>query len=194
MAEPKSLSDPRSLKAIAHPVRSRLLYELYARGRARAVDLAAAIDVPGNSVSFHLRELARYGLIEQAPEVSADGRDRWWRPASEEGVRWNIREFDESGKATARVWGEHATARVHRLVDRMFEAVLGEEDHGVFLNQNDMPMFLTRDEAARMTEELVDLLGRWTRHGWERQQAGDLEGRRAYITLTYTAPQEFLDD
>ncbi len=193
MPEPRRMADPRSLKAIAHPLRNRLLHELYARGLARAADLAAALDVPANSVSFHLRELARYGLIEEATDASTDGRDRWWRPVSEEGARWDMEGFDEAGKEVAAVWARHAAVRWHHLVDRMTQALSEPPDPGVYLDQSNVPMFLTKEEAGRMTQELLELLGRWTRHGWERQAAGDSEGRRTYVTVVQTAPQEFLD-
>src|SRR6478736_3986815 len=79
MVEPQPLSDPRVLRAIAHPVRTRVLDELQASGPARAADIARELGIPANQASFHLRQLAKYGLVEEAPEEARDKRDRVWR-------------------------------------------------------------------------------------------------------------------
>lgn len=69
------------LKAYTHPLRRRIAQAIAAREYARAADLAADLDVPANSVSFHLRVLADAGLIEEAPERARDRRDRVWKAA-----------------------------------------------------------------------------------------------------------------
>lgn len=68
------------LKAMANPLRRRLVRALSVAGSGRAADLAQSLDVPANKLSFHLRTLAQAGLIEEAPELARDGRDRVWRP------------------------------------------------------------------------------------------------------------------
>ncbi|WP_232847923.1 ArsR/SmtB family transcription factor [Occultella kanbiaonis] len=66
------------LKALAHPLRRRITKVLTQREFARAADVAADLDEPANSVSFHLRVLADAGLIVEAPERARDRRDRVW--------------------------------------------------------------------------------------------------------------------
>ncbi|MCR2814903.1 winged helix-turn-helix domain-containing protein [Microbacterium jiangjiandongii] len=66
------------LKAMSHPLRRRIMKVLAARDHARAADIAADLDVPANSVSFHLRSLADAGLVVEAPEQARDRRDRVW--------------------------------------------------------------------------------------------------------------------
>lgn len=68
------------LKAMAHPVRRQLLAALGRTGSGRAADLATVLGEPANGLSFHLRVLAEAGLIEEAPELARDKRDRVWRP------------------------------------------------------------------------------------------------------------------
>ena len=75
------------MKAYAHPLRRRIAKAIAAREYARAADLSADLDVPANSISFHLRVLADAGLIEAAPERARDKRDRVWKPT--EGA-WNV--------------------------------------------------------------------------------------------------------
>ena len=70
------IHDPQVLRAISHPVRNRILDELGAQGSLRAADIARVLDIPANQASFHLRQLAKYGLVEEDPEAARDKRDR----------------------------------------------------------------------------------------------------------------------
>ena len=83
MLETFHVQDPAALRAIAHPLRQRILMELAVLGHARAADLARATGEPANSVSFHLRVLARAGMIVEAPEHARDRRDRVWKNVAE---------------------------------------------------------------------------------------------------------------
>lgn len=67
------------LKALAHPVRRRIISVMADDSHARATDLAQTLDLPVNQVSFHLRSLAKAGFIQEAPEHARDRRDRVWR-------------------------------------------------------------------------------------------------------------------
>ena len=58
MDDRNQLSDPRVLRAIAHPARTRILEEMSASGPVRAADVALALGSPANQASFHLRQLA----------------------------------------------------------------------------------------------------------------------------------------
>lgn len=66
---------------MSHPLRLEIMERVGRRGTARAADIAADLGVPANSVSYHLRILARGGVIEEAPEAARDRRDRVWRLA-----------------------------------------------------------------------------------------------------------------
>lgn len=82
---PRSVSrvvpDPTALKALAHPVRLRMLGMLRVDGPATATQLAARLGLNSGATSYHLRQLAQYGFIEDAPGPSR--RDRWWRASHE---------------------------------------------------------------------------------------------------------------
>lgn len=68
------------LKALANPLRREVWNQVTRMRFVRAVDLAATLDLPANTLSFHLRTLAKAGLIEEAPERARDKRDRVWKP------------------------------------------------------------------------------------------------------------------
>jgi DNA-binding transcriptional ArsR family regulator len=95
----RQVTDVRALRALANPIRYRLLGHLMALGAQTASQCADAVGASPSNCSYHLRELARYGLVERAPAVSgADGRDRPWRPAAS-GLRYG-RADDEGGTPT----------------------------------------------------------------------------------------------
>ncbi|MFF3211356.1 ArsR/SmtB family transcription factor [Streptomyces sp. NPDC002886] len=74
--------DANSLRGLAHPLRIRLLGDLRLHGPATASQLAERLGESSGATSYHLRQLAAYGFVEDAPE-HGKGRERWWRPAQD---------------------------------------------------------------------------------------------------------------
>ncbi|MFC9131278.1 ArsR/SmtB family transcription factor [Streptomyces sp. NPDC057099] len=79
--------DPRSLRGLAHPLRMQLLDALRFGGPATASQLADKLGESSGATSYHLRQLAEYGFVEDDPE-RGKGRERWWR-AVYRGLRFN---------------------------------------------------------------------------------------------------------
>ena len=67
--------DTRQLRVLAHPLRSRLVGALRFHGPATATQLAARLGTNSGATSYHLRQLAEVGLVEDDAERSS-GRDR----------------------------------------------------------------------------------------------------------------------
>jgi predicted ArsR family transcriptional regulator len=65
---------------LAHPVRAALVELLHARPTLTSADAARALGGNTGLYSFHLRMLARYGLVEEAP--GRHGRARPWQLAT----------------------------------------------------------------------------------------------------------------
>ncbi|AXE78170.1 winged helix-turn-helix domain-containing protein [Streptomyces atratus] len=72
--------DARTLRGLAHPLRLRLLAALREYGPATASGLADRLGESSGATSYHLRQLAAYGFVEDDPE-RGKGRERWWRAA-----------------------------------------------------------------------------------------------------------------
>ena len=70
--------DAKGLRALAHPLRVRMLSSLRNDGPATATQLAARLGESSGTTSWHLRLLAENGFIEEDPERGTK-RDRWWR-------------------------------------------------------------------------------------------------------------------
>jgi hypothetical protein len=71
------LTDPRALRAYAHPTRMALIALLRQEGPQTATRAAGATGESVASCSFHLRQMAKYGLVEQAG--GGHGREKPWR-------------------------------------------------------------------------------------------------------------------
>lgn len=185
----KDLTDLTELRALAHPLRMSLLIEVTARGEATVTELAAAVEEPVNKVSFHLRQLAKYGFIEEAPERARDKRDRWWRPAYEAGVNWD-RLLATPGSAPA------VRAHINKGLDESLETIrtyfsqavsrLPEWRRGDF--SHDWYLRMTPDEAAEFDQDYLALSARWRDRIQERIDAGDTGSRHNIAILIFGFP------
>jgi len=83
----KQITDPQALRALAHPIRLTLLELLTVDGPASGRELADRTGESTASISYHVGQLAKWGLVEPAPEL-ARGRERPWR-ATSRGITWS---------------------------------------------------------------------------------------------------------
>ncbi len=74
--------DATALKALTHPLRLRMLGLLRIEGPATASGLAARLGLNSGATSYHLRQLAQHGFIEEDAGRGSQ-RDRWWRARHE---------------------------------------------------------------------------------------------------------------
>ncbi|MEU4677524.1 metalloregulator ArsR/SmtB family transcription factor [Micromonospora sp. NPDC023737] len=76
------ISDPQVMRALAHPARLAIMEHLSAlQEGATATESAEVAGLSPSATSYHLRELAKAGLIEPAPS-RGDARERIWRTVS----------------------------------------------------------------------------------------------------------------
>jgi DNA-binding transcriptional ArsR family regulator len=105
--ELRTISDARTLRALAHPVRVALLEALILGGPMTATQVGEQIGESPTTCSFHLRQLAKYGFVEEAG--GGKGRARPWRITS---IGFNIAVPDDqpeaelAGAAVARMFRE----------------------------------------------------------------------------------------
>ena len=180
--EPRPMSDPRVLRAIAHPTRGRILDELEASGPMRAADVGEALAIPANQASFHLRQLAKYGVILPAPEAARDKRDRVWKLPDERGFRLDVQEIRTrpGGKAAVSVFQKTKAAWAHRLVDEVFSFRKRKDS---FTAITDQATKLTKDEAAELMGEIDAVLEKW-----RDRTRGRSRDRRTYVFYSMLLP------
>jgi predicted ArsR family transcriptional regulator len=182
--ERPELHDPRVLRAIAHPVRNRILTEFDAHGPLRAADVAQLLGIPANQASFHLRQLAKFGLVEEDPSAGRDKRDRVWRLTEAGGFDVSLGEIEKTpgGKAASAVFRRTMAARAHQVVE---EAYGDDRTPGIHRAVTEQAVRLTKAEARRLTEELVDVVDAWRAR--TQQDDGD-DGRRTYHVFQIVQP------
>ncbi|MBF4161184.1 ArsR/SmtB family transcription factor [Nocardioides acrostichi] len=95
---PRDFINPTAtqLKALSHPVRLRMLSTLRREGSATATTLAQALGLNTGATSYHLRQLATHGWIED-DEGRGNGRERWWR-ATAASTRTDLHEPDSDAR------------------------------------------------------------------------------------------------
>jgi len=72
------LSDPRAIRALAHPARLAIIEALFSGDELTATECAALTGLSPSATSYHLKALERWGIVE-AGQPRADGRDRPWK-------------------------------------------------------------------------------------------------------------------
>ena len=71
------IDDPIAIRALAHPLRHDLMSIIGRLGRATTADAARELGISHGLASHHLRQLAKYGFVEQVE--GKDHRERPWR-------------------------------------------------------------------------------------------------------------------
>ncbi|GAA2518281.1 helix-turn-helix domain-containing protein [Streptomyces longisporus] len=152
--------DARSLRGLAHPLRMRLLSALRRGGPATASQLAAKLGESSGATSYHLRQLAAHGFVEDVPE-HGKGRERWWK-AVHMGVRFDetlLKDRDPEVRGAADLF-LHEVANQHTAD---LATWLGtREDWSEAWNRasdmSDWTLSLTPQLAAELVEKMHDLL------------------------------------
>lgn len=143
------------LRALAHPLRSRLLGALRFHGPATSTALAARLGTNSGATSYHLRQLARVGLVEDDQERSS-GRDRWWRSAHDI-TMWRSDEFDaDADDRAAEDWllRHHARVMSGWLDDWLSARHEWSTEWRAAADQSDYHLDLTPDALGVLMDEL----------------------------------------
>jgi DNA-binding transcriptional ArsR family regulator len=177
--------DPRSLRALAHPLRLRLLGMLRTDGPATASQLAVRTGQSSGATSYHLRQLAAYGFVLEEAE-RGNARDRWWRAAHRSTEFDLAPDADEESKAIGEEYLRVVAATYARRTDAGIAALptmnddLGEGwDRGFTLS--DMSLRLTRDEAKALIEEIDALARRFRSDDPERRHEAPRDAERVIL-------------
>lgn len=159
MTTPKpaiELTDPLALRAYAHPVRLALVGLLRREGPLTATQAAGLLNESVPTCSFHLRQLAKYGIVERAE--GADAREKPWR-ATALATRWGNAPGDPQTQAAE----DHLNAVVMR---RYYERALqwlqrrGNEppEWRAVTGPSDALLFLTAEELGELQQRMEHLV------------------------------------
>lgn len=181
------LSDPRALRAYAHPVRMALVGLLRTEGPLTATKAAELLGESSGTCSFHLRQLAKYGLVEEAG--GGTGREKPWQ-ATTMTTSWSSVTHDPEMAA--------ATSMLNTIVaERYFEQLAAWLERGQTESRQwqeaalfgDFFLYVTAEELTQIGLRVQDLLEEYR----ERQTQPDLrpDGARRVTFLKLAFPTEY---
>jgi DNA-binding transcriptional ArsR family regulator len=182
--QPREVRDVEELRALAHPMRQRILRRLAQAGPATSTTLARDLGENSGVMSYHLRLLAERDFVR---EVSGrgQGRERWWQVTPE--PFWIPRE-GLSVEARAEISGLQPTGLAEDLEGfgrfRAARGDMGEWGRGTWALQR-ARLTLTREEAARLIADEQELIGRYQR---EAEDAPDGARAVVFAFLVYPEP------
>jgi DNA-binding transcriptional ArsR family regulator len=154
--EPRRLTDATVMRALAHPTRIAL-HELIAReGELTATQAGERLGLTPANVSYHLRQLAKYGFIEEGSSVP--GRARPWRVRSA-GHAWDgIGADAETTAAASALTSVFLERDIGRLREWLAREPTADPDwrRAAFLAES--LLYLTQDELAEVGRMITELL------------------------------------
>ena len=161
---PLPLTDPRTMRGLAHPARLAILEHLALDGPATATECAAVTGLSPSACSYHLRALARYGFAEEDPASAADGRHRPWRAS----VTSLMIPDDPAQPTAARAAGRILVGSMQAHIDELRQRFARERESypadwqtAAGLTQD--YLHLTAAELESLRREVLGLLARYRR-------------------------------
>ncbi|HIV58101.1 MAG TPA: helix-turn-helix domain-containing protein [Candidatus Stackebrandtia faecavium] len=157
----REVTEPDALRALAHPLRMQLLDCLTEHGPATASELANKIDDTQANCSWHLRQLHKYGLIEEEP--GGTSRRRPWRLVPQT-LNLDVTNAGDESSAT----GMAATALSRVMLGRQLDALhqwhlrrgTEPEQWRNAAHQTTTWSWMTAEELHAFTTELNEVMDR----------------------------------
>jgi DNA-binding transcriptional ArsR family regulator len=165
------------LRALSHPTRLKMLMQLRLDGPATATQLAQHLKLNTGATSYHLRQLAEHGFIEEDAE-RGDARDRWWK-AAHESTRADL------DARTSEEEAESSEAYLHTVALMYTETLLQHADERRYLpapwrsasTTSDWHVRLTPERAEQLVRALMALIDEWN----EDEDAHDTPGTGDFV-------------
>ncbi len=154
--ELRELSDARTMRALAHPVRLALIDVLKLEGPLTATQAGERIGESPTTCSFHLRQLAKYGFVEEAGGGS--GRTRPWR-MTVSGTRFTTEQADPETRLAAgvleRMLRERNLERYRAWIETRTSYPEAWRENAL---TSQSVLWMTVEELAELNEELLAVL------------------------------------
>jgi DNA-binding transcriptional ArsR family regulator len=175
------VSDPQVMRALAHPARIEIVEYLNDTGAAvTATECAGMVGLSPSATSYHLRELAKYGLVEQAPS-RGDGRERLWQGAST-GLRIEADPDEPGGDAATAalvdMYLNRDVARAREWMSRLSSEPEEWRQASVLMGDR---LLVTAEELSALAVRVNELLEPYRMR--ERRDAPPVGARRVDMTF-----------
>jgi DNA-binding transcriptional ArsR family regulator len=183
-----TITDPKAMRALSHPVRLAILDLLRRDGPASATELAREIDASPSGISWHLRHLAGFGLVRDS-DPGPDRRYRRWEAVAR-GFRFEVPEDpnDVEGTSAARLLSQQMFLQAGETPARW----VAEVEPGLdpvwrrLAGLSNTRMVLSADELASIQAEIERVLAPYV-----TRKAADWppDGRRVRL-MRYVLPEQ----
>jgi DNA-binding transcriptional ArsR family regulator len=185
-----TISDPKVMRALAHPARFAILQYLSTDRAATATECAEVVGLTPSAMSYHLRALAKAGLIEEAPS-RGDGRERVWRGVAAgftvDGSRNADDEVSAAQREVIQAFMANNDAEVLRWLDRVRDEPLDWYDATIFRRAH---LTLTAAELKEVLASLDELLRPYLRATRPEPPAGARAVSMVYRAVPMNPPEE----
>jgi DNA-binding transcriptional ArsR family regulator len=183
-----TITDPQVMRALAHPARFAILQYLSTDRVATATECAEVVGLTPSAMSYHLRALAKAGLIEEAPS-RGDGRERVWRGIAAgftvDGSRKADDEVTAAQREVIQAFMASNDAEVLRWLDRIGDEPLDWYDASIFRRAN---LTLTAAELKDLLSSLDELLRPYLRATRPEPPAGARAVSMVYRAVPMNPP------
>ena len=184
------INDPATMRALAHPARLELLeYLSQSVEGATATQCAGVVDLSPSATSYHLRALAKVGLIQDAPG-RGDGRERVWQASHRHYSVGGDPDADPEEQAAETVLAEVYLARQNEKVRRFLHR--REEERGPWFDVStitDQTLAITAEELKELLAQVDRVVQPFLRLSRERPP-GDARDVSFQIRAVPLAPRE----
>ncbi len=161
---PVEITDPRALRALAHPARIAILQHLMLDGPATATECAEVAGLSPSACSYHLRALAKYGYVEEDRSEAVDGRHRPWRATIRAMSIGSDPELPSATRAAGRLLMESIQSYLdERRADYLDREAEYPPQWQRAAGYTQSVMHVTAAELAELRERLIALIGEYVR-------------------------------
>ena len=173
------LADPRAIRALAHPARLAIIDALGYGEELTATELAAVTGLSPSATSYHLKALAKWGIVE-AGEARADGRDRPWKATGR-----SVQVSSEVPGSTAEVallgtFLDQIRAVATEFLERQADEPPEWRDAAAMASHE---YWLTADELAKINQAMHDVLAPYELRRRDDRPAGSRRVRIARLAV-----------
>lgn len=159
MAEGPRVTDPKALRALAHPLRWKLLEIVGQQGTATATDCANQTGESVANCSYHLNMLAKYDYVEQAE--GGHGREKPWR-AVDRHIRLHEEGMDTDGLLASRAaTGAFFDYELTQIKERYETVHLEPSQWRTALGVDNSYDFLTTEEVSQLRDAMREMLDKF---------------------------------
>ncbi|MBA3309116.1 MAG: helix-turn-helix domain-containing protein [Nocardioidaceae bacterium] len=177
---------PQALRALSHPGRLRMLGLLRGDGPTTASRLAERLGLNSGATSYHLRQLAVHGFVEE-DTTRGNGRERWWRSVHKSTTTNEATTDPEVRDAVDAFAQSMAVVHTEQLQRAMEERPLLDAAWRRTATVSDWVLRLTADDGAELMGRLVALFEEFA--GREPAEGESTEGTAELVFQLHSFPR-----